>query len=376
MNVPRIAIISPNRNAWSETFIAAHIARLQRVELVLTDGHLPKRDADGEPLLRPSFAQRAIARITGKQVDDLLRERIAGLLRAHRIDLVLAEYGPTGEAMLDVCERLRIPIVVHFHGVDAWHAKLLREQERYGRIFQKAAAIIAVSREMERQLLALGAPRERLHYNCYGIDVERFRSATPHLSPPRFIAVGRFADTKAPYLTLLAFHRAWQQRGDLRLTMIGTGPLRETCGQLVQALGIAEAVDLPGVLAHEQVAAAMQAARAFVQHSVITSEDDREGTPLAILEAMASGLPVIATRHAGIVDVIDHGVEGLLCDERDITAMSADMLAVAADPSLAKRLGGSGRARILREHRMEQSIDALQVILLRAAAHQRSSGTG
>ena len=68
--------------------------------------------------------------------------------------------------------------------------------------------MVVVSREMERQLLQLGADAARLHYNCYGIDVARFRAGRPDQAPPHFLAVGRFVAKKAPQLTLLAFHEA------------------------------------------------------------------------------------------------------------------------------------------------------------------------
>jgi hypothetical protein len=190
---PRLCIVSPNRNVWSETFIANHIAHLPGVELVLTDGHLPKRDVDGAALVHPTLLKRVVQRIARKAQDDVLRNAVTGRLRKARIDVVLAEYGPTGEAMLTICRRLGIPLVVHFHGIDAFQVKLLNENARYTSIIRDAAAIVVVSREMEQQLLSLGCPRERLHYNCYGIDVEQFKQALPGRAEKRFLAVGRFS---------------------------------------------------------------------------------------------------------------------------------------------------------------------------------------
>lgn len=359
----RLCIVSPNRDAWSETFIANHIAQLPGVELTLTDGHLPRRGPGGALLLSPTLVRRVLQRVRRADPQEMLRGSIERLLRKHRINVVLAEYGPTGEAMLEVCRRIGIPLVVHFHGVDAFHARLLKEHANYHRILQGAAAIVVVSREMEQQLLALGCPRERLHYNCYGVDVDRFSLAPPEKSTAHFLAVGRFVDKKAPHLTLQAFHRAWQRDPGIRLTMAGNGPLWESTRQLARAEGMSEVVDFPGVLTSDEVAARMRQVRAFVQHSVVTADNDHEGTPLSILEAMASGLPVIATRHGGIPDVIAHGVEGLLCDERDIAAMSAHISTLAADAELAGRMGTAGRARVLAAHRLQDRIAALGAVV-------------
>jgi glycosyltransferase involved in cell wall biosynthesis len=365
--VLRIAIASPNRNAYSETFIAAHIQRLPGVELMLTDGHLPRRDPAGNLLLPPTLARRVAAKLLGAAPEVLLRRRITRLLKRHRIDVVLAEYGPSGEAMLESCRRAGVPLVVHFHGIDAFHVKLLKDHANYRRIIKEAAALVVVSREMEQQLLALGADRARLHYNCYGIDVEQFRAGRPDQAPPHFIAVGRFVDKKAPQLTLMAFHHAWQRDPSMRLTMAGNGPLWDSTRQLVQALGLEGVVDLPGVLTPDQVAARMAASRAFVQHSVVTAENDHEGTPLSVLEAMASCLPVVATRHAGIPDVVEHGVSGLLSQERELGPMADHLAQLARDPALALRMGQAGRARVEREHRVADSLERLAVILARAA---------
>ena len=132
----RLCIGSPNRNAYSETFIAAHIERLPGVALVLTDGHLPRRDAEGALLLPPSLARRVASRLMRITPEALLERRITRLLKRHRIEVVLAEYGPTGEALLEPCRRAGVPLVVHFHGVDAFHVKLLKDHAGYRRILE------------------------------------------------------------------------------------------------------------------------------------------------------------------------------------------------------------------------------------------------
>lgn len=364
----RIAIISPNRNAWSETFIANHIAHLPGVELTLTDGHLPTRNVEGEPLVAPTLMKRVLQRVRGMGPAEVLRSTIVRTLRQHRIDVVLAEYGPTGEEMAEVCRAAGIPLVVHFHGIDAFQVKLLKDSRGYARIVRQAAAIVVVSREMEQQLLKLGCPPEKLHYNCYGIEVDRFTPSSPAAADARFLSVGRFVDKKAPHLTLMAFRKAWSANDRLRLTMAGNGPLWESTRQLAIAEGLSDVVEFTGVLTSDQVAERMQQVRGFVQHSVITAENDHEGTPLSILEAMASGLPVIATRHGGIPDVVEEDVSGLLCDEKDVNAMAGHILRLGDDPQLAERLGRAGREKVMRDHRLEDSLRRLHAIIAKATS--------
>lgn len=366
--MPRLLIASPNRNAYSETFIRAHIDHLQQVVTVLTDGAPPTRDTTGRPLVPGTMGARLWRKLSGTSHQMALRKAIADRLRKERIDVVLAEFGTAGEAIMEVCAAAGVPVVVHFHGIDAFHHGLLKEHRNYAATFAGAAAVVAVSREMEAQLLALGCPRDKLFYNCYGIDVERFSPVDPSHSGKHFTAVGRFVDKKAPHLTLLAFHRAWQQDPELRLTYAGTGPLHGSAVQLAEALGMSEAVTFTGVVAHEEVAALMARTRAFVQHSIISMDNDHEGTPLSILEAMARGLPVIATRHGGIVDVVEHDRSGLLSAEKDIASMSAHITALAQDPERAASMGRVGQAAVRQHHTRAQSIAGLQAILDRASA--------
>ena len=104
--------------------------------------------------------------------------------------------------------------------------------------------------------------------------------------------------------------------------MVGAGLLHDVCSKLVKALHIEHAVELKGIVDHAGVAALMQESRVFVQHSLVPASGDTEGTPVAILEAGAAGLPVVSTKHAGISEAVIHGKTGFLVDEGDIDAMA------------------------------------------------------
>jgi colanic acid/amylovoran biosynthesis glycosyltransferase len=367
----RICVVRPNRASYSERFIEAHIARLPAAR-ALYGGWFP-RWRDTGALLAPPLLGAARTHIT--RLPRPLRPPIrlatdaslAGFLRATRVEVLLAEYGPTGVEALRACAWARVPLVVHFHGVDAFHASVLADYGAgYRRLFARAAAIVAVSRAMERQLIALGAPPERIALVPYGADTERFAGCDPAAAPPHFVAVGRFVDKKAPLLTLLAFQRAHALHPEGRLTMAGDGPLLEACRRVASALFPEGTVSFPGPLSHAEVAALMRGARAFVQHSVRADSGDAEGTPVAILEAGAAGLPVVATRHGGIMDVVLEGETGLLVEEADVAAMGDHMLTLARDPATAGRLGRAAAAHVRANFSMERQIGQLRSVLDRA----------
>ena len=277
---------------------------------------------------------------------------------------VLAEYGPTGAAAVEACKQLGIPLIVHFHGYDAHvRATLDEHRETYPLMFAQAAAIIAVSRSMQRQLISLGAPAGKVHYNSCGIDCSAFEGAEPEKAPPLFITVGRFVEKKGPEVTLKAFSQVQRKFPRAELRMIGDGPLFEKCKALASSLGIANAVTFLGAQQHAVVQAEMRNARCFLQHSVEAPSGDCEGTPLGILEAGASGLPVVATRHAGIPDVVIEGETGFLVNEHDIDGMAGHMLRLLEEPMLAARMGQAARTHISNNFSQQQSLEKLWTII-------------
>jgi colanic acid/amylovoran biosynthesis glycosyltransferase len=124
-------------------------------------------------------------------------------------------------------------------------------------------------------------------------------------------------------------------------------------------LGVFEQINFAGPCKPEQIAATHHQVRAFVQHSVRAADGDSEGTPVAILEAMKSGLPVVATRHAGIKDTVLEEETGFLVDEGDWEGMAEAMLKLAKDAPLAAKMGNRGNARVEAHYTMEQHIERL-----------------
>jgi colanic acid/amylovoran biosynthesis glycosyltransferase len=319
---------------YCETFIRSRIERLPARVHVLS-GILP-------PMKGPSTSI------------------FSNYLKDNEIEAVLAEYGPTGVASMDVCEQFGIPLIVQFHGYDAYkHDVLKKFNAAYPVLFKKAQAIICVSKKMQEQLLSLGAPREKLHNIPTGIDTTKFSGGMPDKVKPVFVSVGRFVDKKAPQLTLLAFYKVHEQFPDARLVMIGEGPLREACIQMARALSIEDAVEFPGVQPPEDIVRQLRRARAFVQHSIVPTDGNSEGTPNVIMEASATGIPVIATWHAGIPEVVMDNHTGLLVNEGDIDAMADAMIRLARDGNLAKAFGEAGQTKVRRECNVERRTQQL-----------------
>jgi glycosyltransferase involved in cell wall biosynthesis len=358
-----LCLVTPYAPSVSETFIRAHVEGLP-AKVFLVHGWRPMNG--DQPVL--SWPQRALYKgwrwLSGGGLEPETTAAYLKAIRLSRARAVLAEYGPTGVQTMEACRRAGVPLIVHFMGYDATQRDVLAEHaETYPMMFKRAAALVVVSRAMKRQLVSLGAPAEKVHYNPCGAECRRIASGDPAARPPVFLAVGRFVEKKAPQLTLSAFASVHRACPEARLRMIGDGPLLEQSRALARELGIEEAVTFLGAQPHAVVQEEMQRARCFVQHSVEAPNGDCEGTPVGILEAGASGLPVVSTRHAGIPDVVVEERTGLLVDERDVSGMAAQMLRLAEDAALAGRLGGEARRHIEQHFSQEQSLKRLWTII-------------
>ena len=133
-------------------------------------------------------------------------------------------------------------------------------------------------------------------------------------------------------------------------------------------MGLQDAVSFLGAQPHSRVKAEMRNADIFVQHSIVASDGDSEGTPVAVLEAGAMGLPVVATKHAGIPDVVVHGETGLLSEERDIGAMAKHICKLLSDAPLCRELGRNAFQHVRRFYTLDKSIQRLQLVLEAAAS--------
>lgn len=386
-----ICIATLNRELYSETFIHAHIERLPGRVAYLYGAPFPVYAFPDRLLLpivhpavnrylarRMQVNQLAFDRAVMRRMPRALRHCVVRrFLRREEIDAVLTEYALSGVELMDVCSELAIPLIVHFHGHDAYDRDILRQfGGRYPALFEKCARIVVVSRDMERRVIERGAPREKVVYNPCGVDTAFFQGADPRSGPPVFIGVGRFTAIKGPHLTILAFRTVFEACPDARLVLIGDGELMDVCRQLVKALDLESAVDLVGVRTHEGVRDAMRSATVFVQHSMPTTVVESEGTPVAVLEAGASGLPAVTTRNGGLKDVVVHGETGFLVEEGDVEGMAAYMLTLAKDRDLAGRMGAAARERICAEFSMDKSLARLQRTIESAVEENHASPRG
>jgi glycosyltransferase involved in cell wall biosynthesis len=360
----KLIIFSPSLNAYSETFIHNHIKYLPFDKVILCGTDISSLTHNNIPLLSNNYLNRIrkkIFKVIFKKDSNYLNEKkLIEFLKKNKPDIILFEYGHIGALLHKYCCELNIPFIVHFHGNDASHIPTLTKlKKEYLDMFKHAKGIIAVSNSMVDRLYQLGAPSKKVFFNCYGVDIVLFHERVIIPEQITFLAVGRFVEKKAQQITLLAFNHFVKRIPNAKLRFIGDGELINSCKQLVTALNLEKKVEFLGIQTPNIIAQNMQEATAFLQHSVIGVDGSAEGTPLAILEALAVGIPVISTRHEGIQDIIKDGHNGFLVDEFDWMGMARAMELVAEDKLLQTQLGRNARKLVLDKYNLESHIDKL-----------------
>jgi sugar transferase (PEP-CTERM/EpsH1 system associated) len=269
---------------------------------------------------------------------------------------------------------MRVPVRIHSeHGWDVNDPHGTAAKPRWIRRFYRpyVQRYVALSRHLENYLLArVGIPQQRLSRICNGVDTERFRPAQdgrPHLSGCPWSAeeqgcvfgtVGRLQAIKDQLSLIRAFaqlhHAAGLSAGAVadrraRLVIVGDGPMRDALAAEVKALGVADAVWLTGE--RSDVAEVMRCFDVFVLPSLA------EGISNTILEAMASGLPVIATDVGGNAELVEDGVTGCLVKPGDVRGLAAAMAHYAAAPARMRETGESARQRAVTEFSLAGMMD-------------------
>jgi glycosyltransferase involved in cell wall biosynthesis len=223
-------------------------------------------------------------------------------------------------------------------------------------------AVTCVKANQER-LVALGV-KETPIYNIYhGLDTRLFAPrADPPEEPatPMLLSVGRLVDKKG-FPVLIEACRLLKDRGyRFRCQIIGgPGPCAQQVASLIQELALEDTVALRPAMTQEELRQVYQRATLFVLPCQITENDDRDGIPNVLVEAMASGLPVVSTNISGIPELIEHGEDGLLTSQRDPRALADAVARLLDAPALRRELGGAAREKVCRSFDSESNILAL-----------------
>jgi colanic acid/amylovoran/stewartan biosynthesis glycosyltransferase WcaL/AmsK/CpsK len=278
----------------------------------------------------------------------------SGFASRRSFDIIYCHFGWNGlhASMLREIGAIRGKLVTVFHGADvSWQLEAFGA-DVYRPLFEKGDLFLPISEHWKSKLIALGCPEQRVVVHRMGIDCERFAFFERELKPgqaAQLITVGRLVEKKGVEYGIRAVAQLVARRRDVHYTIIGDGPLRASLEELIRHLGLTERVTLMGSRDHDVVRAALNRSHIALAPSVTSQDGDQEGIPVSLMEAMATGMPVVSTTHTGIPELVRDGVSGRLVPERDADALAWALGDLIDHPENWPAMGRAARRQVV-EH--------------------------
>ncbi|MBA3685798.1 MAG: glycosyltransferase [Planctomycetes bacterium] len=294
-----------------------------------------------------------------------------------RPDAVLGCFGPMGELACSV-RALGIfdaPVLTSFHGVDAYGKDMEHLRARYRLLRRQGDVFLPVSRHMAKHLQDVGLPIRRTAVLCTPIRCERFPWHAPRRrpvgQPARLVGLGRLVAKKGFDDGLRVVAELVKRGVALHYEIVGDGVEEPRLRALAAELGIMHQVTFAGQRSHAEVRSALEQSDLLLSTNRVAANGDCEGIPNTIKEAMASGVPVVATRHSGTPELIEDGVCGLLADEGDIAALADACVRMLGDNALAHACAVEARRRVEQMFDERRLNDRLAALLTASAMRWR-----
>ncbi|MDX2089247.1 MAG: glycosyltransferase family 4 protein [Kofleriaceae bacterium] len=277
-----------------------------------------------------------------------------------RPDVVHFEFLSLGAMYPLAAEVLEVPLIVSCRGNDLHTLELRAPDEREAALdcLRKASAIHCVSDEMAGEVARIADRRAGVWVNRPAVETDRITMRAPQRAPGplRLLATGRLIWKKGFDYLLAALARLARQGVEFEAEILGEGELHSSLRFSIEDLGLGHCVKLAGAVPSADVLARLRSADVFVLSSV------EEGISNAVLEAMATGVPVVTTDAGGMNEAVTDGVEGFVVPVRDVAALADRIRRLALEPELRTRMGTAARARAEKDFSIERQIDVFEKI--------------
>jgi len=278
-------------------------------------------------------------------------------------DIICCQFGYRAVEFIEVYrdKNLKAKFVTCFRGSDL--SKHIKENsKKYSQLFVTGDLFLPVCNFFRERLISLGCDPKKIIVQHSAVDCKKFSFRARTLQPNatiQIITVARLTEKKGLEYAIKAIKKLSQKFPNIEYKIVGTGPLKEKLEQFVTKLNMQEKIKLLGWASQDKVAALLNEAHIFIHPSITDQKGSQEGIPNALKEAMAQGLPVIGTFHAGIPELIENGVSGLLVPEKNAPALAKKIAFLIKNPDLWKNMGIAARKKIKNKFSRERTNDAL-----------------
>ncbi|MEA3458392.1 MAG: glycosyltransferase [Candidatus Thermoplasmatota archaeon] len=299
---------------------------------------------------------------------DLYRKLI---LKLNRVQLLHAHFGPTGYGLLKIKEKLGLPLITTFYGYDmSMLPRKIEWQKKYQELFEKGDLFLVEGTNMKRGLVALGCPERKIKIQHIAVDINQFqfRAREPKNNEKvTLFFCGRFTEKKGIIYALQAAKHTIKEYSNLEFRIVGDGELRPQLEKYIEENNLNDYVKLLGYQPHHVVAKEMAQTDIFIQPSITAKDGDTEGgAPTIILEAQASGVPVLSTDHADIPEVVLPEKSAFLSKEKDWQGLADNLLRLLRKQDEWAEIGKFGRQHVEAEYNIFTEVRKLEEIYFQA----------
>lgn len=308
----KVAIYLPVFLNYSETFIYQLFTRLKNYEVIVFCR--ARKNAE-------QFPFKEI--YSGEQVCN--KKELLKIMRRENIALIHAQFGIMGADILGIANKLKIPLITHFRGQDAYQLpKKWTVKWAYRRLFKKGTFFLTVSEAMRRHLIALGCAPAKIKTYYGGIDLTKFKYQKKVFKNKKTYSIlmcGRMVEKKGFALALGALAKLSQEY-EFKITIIGDGPQESFLKKIAHQRKIFSKINFVGKQPYEQIKKAIQQNDLLLAPYQRAKNGDSEGIPNIVKEAMAAGLPVITTDHSGCPELAINKKTALVAKQGEAAALS------------------------------------------------------
>ena len=278
-------------------------------------------------------------------------------------DLIHCHFGYNGliAVMLRDIGAIQGKVITTFHGTDVTNYVKKEGEQAYDLLFQLGNIFLPISELWKRRLIELGCKGDIIVHRM-GIDCNKFSFTARKLRAKgvvEIVTIARLAEKKGVEYAIRAVAKLAKSKTNLNYTIVGDGPLKESLQQLIEELGVDSIIRLVGWKQQQEVIEIINNSDIMLAPSVTSQDGDREGIPVAFMETMAMGLPIISTQHSGIPELIENGVSGFLVPERDVDALAQKLNYLVEHPELWNKMGAAGRAFVEEYYNVDKLNDKL-----------------
>ncbi len=297
------------------------------------------------------------------------------------IDIIYCQFGNLGEYCLRLIDEknMNARLIVCLRGGDATSV-LQKDPHRYDDLFVKANLFMPVCEYFKKNIIKHGCDPEKVVVHHSTIDCTKFRykaRTKPRDGTVRFIIVATFSERKGIRYALYAIDKLRKKYPNIKLTIIG-GELRKQTKEtnvirsLIKKLNLKQHVTLLGFQLHNQIVTELNHAHIFLLTSYTRDNGVKEGIPNSLMEAMATGLPVISTYHGGIPELVKDGVSGFLIPEKNDSMLAKKIVYLIEHPKCWGFMGKAGSEQVNKKHNKDREIDKLVDIFFSVLERKKS----